>query len=396
MTDEYERFVNFFIHFFDNMTNIYKCAWFLDKQTLVDIVCNRRVTGKIHVGIINCKMKYIHERAASFDTKTINEKECIEIIIQNIPVEIKLYDGIDEIICASQEDIDQIRKRDSSMALNGVWRLNLSLFHWYNFPVPYKTGTYLDKIMPLWFTKIEHSRYNEDANRFFNVTRTGNALELMGLLKECAVTAGIGEYIFPGFGTLLGIIREGGFIGTDRDLDHCIMGNKITEEQENKFLKEVGRSRIINDKLYPKGLHEGRWRNPSRRKDTDRFLWTSCGHKKIKSQEGVKSCIWKMFEHDEIIWHSKGGRWVHPAKFRKRKLNLEYTEDAVAKGIEAKYLNEFIEMDFKGIKINVPKLAGSVLDAWYSGWPIPKNVQSSDKILMIIPDWGEPKKWYRV
>ena len=63
---------------------------------------------------------------------------------------------------------------------------------------------------------------------------------------------------------------------------------------------------------------------------------------------------------------------------------------------KSKCTNGGVEMDFEGIKINVPKLAGSVLDAWYSGWPIPKKDQSSDKILMIIPDWDKPKKWYRV
>ena len=70
MTDEFERVVNFFIHFFDNMAKLYKCTWFLDKQTLVDFVCNRRITRKIYIGIINCNPKDLYDRAMAFNTPT--------------------------------------------------------------------------------------------------------------------------------------------------------------------------------------------------------------------------------------------------------------------------------------------------------------------------------------
>ena len=53
-------------------------------------------------------------------------------------------------------------------------------------------------------------------------------------------------------------------------------------------------------------------------------------------------------------------------------------------------------MDFHGVPVNVPKLAGHVLDDWYPGWARPKKDKSSDKKLLVIPKWGTPKGWYRV
>lgn len=408
MTEEIERFYNYLINFFDSYCRRNKAVWFLDGNTLAEFVCNMRLIGKINIGMIKTNANDLIQACEKYNypTKYINKK--IQIKINKIPVYVKINKKIDKnIICMSDEKVDKLRRRDNTVSLAGTWRYNISLLHWYNFPIPYKFGTYLDKTMPLWFKNVNY--LERTTKGFFNKERSENAIELIYELQKCAKMAKFEDYIFLGFGSLLGIIRENSFIGEDHDLDHCILGNKITFQQEELFLREAHKKKTIISKRwneakrkyekkakeYEHGLFEGRKKPVERRSDNNRFLWTSCGHKHIKAEKGVKSCLWKMFLYKNMIWHSKGSRWISPRKFRGR-VTIDYTEEAIAKGIKAKYLENFIKMDFKGLTINVPELAGSCLDFWYPGWARPKPEKSSSDILMIIPKWIEPKTWYRI
>ena len=296
-------------------------------------------------------------------------------------------------LVAPPDEMKRIREKDHSLSVWGTWGYHLDEMDRYVFQIPFYTGAYLDNVKPLWFTKVKYKKRDTSENKWFTKKRTENAIELMELLHGCAKKAGFPQYFFVGFGTLLGIIREGDFIGSDKDMDHCIAGYKINKQKEEKFLIEIARAREIDGRMYPRGLYEGRCRKPQRRKDNKRFLWTSVGHKKIHGEKGVKSCIWKFFEHDKFAWHGKGGKWIHARKFDPARWQYDFTDEALAKGLEYEYVQKFVQIKFKGIKVNVPKLAGHCLDTWYPGWARPKKGASRKKYVLIIPEWKNKKTW---
>lgn len=398
--EKFERFTNTMICNFDNIIKAKDGMWFLDKDTLIEFICNKRLKEPIHLGLIGCSEEKFRTRMGRFEIKNNgNNKYTLSMMDYNINV--TLYKDLNkDLIRAPQEEFERhIKKHDTAMSVHGIWRYNIDGTHWYHLPVPYKVGTFLDNTQPLWFTKIKYIDDMEISNDvFFTEKRTENAVELMGLLRDCADKAGFGNYIFPAFGTLLGIIREGKFINSDRDLDHGIAGWKISREQEERFITEVARERTILDKnnnpvKYLQGLYTGRCRKPQRRSDNNRFLWTSVGHKKVHSQKGCKSCVWKFFLHKDFAWHSKGKKWISDRKFNMDAFEYSGETQAIAKGMPASCLEEFIEMEFKGIKINVPKLSGHCLDAWYPGWARPRREKSSKKNILIITKWNEENKW---
>jgi len=383
--------------------------WFLDGQTLVDFVTNGNINMKrIEIGLLGVNEKQFIEGCAVMRNEVKKIGNVYETIVYHAPeykipkVYVKLYrDFPSDIICSPENIRETLRGKDPCMSQSGTWNYLIDELQKYALPVPYKTGTFLDMTQPLWFKDVSHTKDRTGGEKFFNTIRTQNAVALMKMLHEAAATAGFPEHIFPGFGTLLGIIREGDFIQSDRDMDHCIMGNNISKLQEERFLVEVAKERYITDaqgvkRFFPKGLYEGRKRKPKRRHDNGRFLWTSCGHLKPHSQQGCKSCIWKFFNWDGYAWHSKGSKWVQRRKFNDEEFNYDLgNTDAIAKGIKAEYLREFTKMQFKGITINVPKLAGSVLDAWYPGWGRARSGASRKIDVMIVPKWNESKGWYR-
>ena len=376
-------------------------TWFLDRKCLLEYVINNRIIDKPQIGIIGTDEKTFEHKCQTFRMGYKLEESCKQYStyrtkLNNVTIEVRLYYLLDKkLICAPGVYVQEQNKRVMNMYKTGTWRFQIAYNKPYAPPIPYKFGTLMDIEMPNWITKVKHEKKeNPNQEQWIVGKRAENALELMSLLRECAIKAKIQDYFFVGFGTLLGIVREGDFIAKDKDMDHCVQSEFVTMDQEEIFLREIAKQRTINGKVYPKGLYEGRCRKPLRRRDTDRFLWSSCGHKKVHGQKGVKSCIWNWFKHDGYDWHSKGRRWVNFRKFKGFSTN--YTEDAIAKGTLTGYLNEFVEVKFKGITVNVPKKSGSVLDEWYPGWARPKSEKSSKKNIMIIPSWKNKNTWKMV
>ena len=408
LSDSQERLINYTSMFFGaNFTRKKIGAWFLDGQTLINFIINRKVSlnNPLEIGLCEVNEKQLIDASKKMDTKIKKLDGKYEITVfktseyQAPKVHVKLYNKLpqvegEDVIRCPDNKIDLFREKDSEMSQWGTWNYNINPLYKYAFPVPYRVGAFLDITRPGWFKDLNHDPRPNGPEIFFNPTRTKNAVNLMKMLHECAKTAGFRDYIFPGFGTLLGIIREGDFIQSDRDMDHCIMGSKITKEQEERFLIEVAKKRKFKDNEYPNGLFTGRKREPQRRKDNSRFLWFSCGHKKPSGkQTGCKSCVWKFFDHAGYSWHSKGGMWVKPEKFSELRESIALESDAVGKGISSEYLQEFTTMTFQNIEINVPVLAGHCLDAWYSSWARPRKGCSEKKDVLLIPDWNNKKSW---
>ncbi|MCP4651135.1 MAG: hypothetical protein GY853_13800 [PVC group bacterium] len=376
-------------------------VWFLEKESLMEFVINNRVITPIKIGITGAlDPKAFEKMCENFRVGFEEGRKCNYILkIESQTVYVNLYQdkGFGKLIIAPKRIIETINtRRDMSMSRWGTWKYKMVYNKWFELSIPYKFGTVLDMQIPNWITKVKHIE-KENLNKndsFFIGKRAENALELMALLRSCATVAGIEKYLFLGFGTLLGVAREGGFIPNDRDLDHCVAGEYITPHQEEKFLQEIARSRTIDGKTYSKGLYEGRCRKPVRRRDEgQRFLWTSCGHKKVHGQKGVKSCIWKFFKHEKYDWHSKGRRWINTRKFDYQLYDYNGGEDAIAKGIPTGLLDQFKEIKFHGVTINIPKRVGACLDEWYPGWARPKKGASAKKHVMVIPDWKKPNGW---
>ena len=209
---------------------------------------------------------------------------------------------------------------------------------------------------------------------------TEAAVRQMPKILQCAERAGIGHALFPGYGTLLGLVRNNALIEHDDDTDFCVRADLVTPAQEYMFFNE------LNDA----GLFAERRRRRCR-SDNNRILWMS-----LKSEvDGCKSCIWFQYFWHGYMWHSKGRRWT--TKIGKRRgwdLDYENTE-AIAKGVPAKYMEGgFVQREFYGHKYNVPLQYGSLLDVWYPFWLIPKKGgASSAHVYCAIGEWGDESTW---
>jgi len=121
-----------------------------------------------------------------------------------------------------------------------------------------------------------------------------------------------------------------------------------------------------------------------------RFTWFSLR----KEKEYPKFCHWIMVNWNGITWHSKAGLWITKHKFDKRQYNYKDTDEAILKGIPQKYVNDLMEINFYGIKIQIPTLYGACLDFLYPGWLIPSHRgSSSHKIVCIAKKWTDKNTW---
>ena len=65
-------------------------------------------------------------------------------------------------------------------------------------------------------------------------------------IADAALDAGIWDYVYLGYGTALGAVRENGFIEHDTDADICIAADRITEDQESVFFENLKKKGFYN------------------------------------------------------------------------------------------------------------------------------------------------------
>lgn len=230
---------------------------------------------------------------------------------------------------------------------------------------------------------------------YFTEDKKKKAVQELKLMLECGEQAGIGHAMFIGFGLLLGIVREKDFIPHDNDMDMCINSDLITADQEFKYYKNLKEKRLFlarEKKTFrwdPNGFRISSVL-PGNSNEPCRFTWFS-----LRMREGhPKCCNWFWFKWNGYYWHSKGHKWVTPRKFDKEKYGYRIGDAAIMKGIPESYLSDFAEVDFHGLKVQIPAKYGSCLDFWYPGWWLPKTGgASSKKIIAVIDTWKSRKKW---
>lgn len=200
----------------------------------------------------------------------------------------------------------------------------------------------------------------------------------MHKIRDIAIESGIYNAFFPGFGTLLGMIRNGNLIKHDDDTDMCIMSEKISKEKEDVFFNKLCKYDMFKKR-----------RREHRRTDDGRLL-----HLSLKSNDvTAKSCIWFFFKYKNYYFHSKGDNWVAKiGLYLKPEANQK--SEAIAKGIPAYLFDKFISYEFKKKFYQIPEKYGTILDMWYPNWKIPKaGGTSSEEMLLIIDRWSDEKTW---
>jgi len=189
------------------------------------------------------------------------------------------------------------------------------------------------------------------------------------LQMEAAKKAEIYEHTFIAFGSLLGYVRERGFIGHDNDMDVGILVDKITTEQIDVYIKEMSKPLEHS----PKGLLSYRGLFEINR-HTGKHFWISL--RMSPKSTCYKCCNWFMFEHKGYMYHHKGG-------------------SSKVKGLPARYINKIgHEVEYLGTKVHIPRYAGACLDFWYPDWDTKRTgVTKSEGIELKVKSWAEPSKW---
>ena len=231
---------------------------------------------------------------------------------------------------------------------------------------------------------------------FSNHRTKKHAVECLRIIHKCADEAGIRHALFVNFGLLLGIVRERDFIKHDNDVDMCIQSDKITPQQEVKYFNSLQKSEFF----YAR-------ERASYRRDKNGFnanllnMKKPIGNKNIrltwfslrKRHNYPKFCHWLMFPWNGYYWHTKAGAWVKDRKFPMDKWKYDTDTRAIMKGVPQYYLDDLIQVNFYGIKINIPLNTGTCLDHYYPGWLMPKRGASAKKIVCFVKKWSSPKTW---
>jgi len=233
-----------------------------------------------------------------------------------------------------------------------------------------------------------------------------DAAETLKILKECAQEAGIYKAWFISFGTLLGcvrgapnieIVRKGaenerrilwkrGPMPKDHDMDVGILADKITREQEFKYVELLQKKGMFSHRKYE--THN------QRRSDTDRHVWFSV--RKNKSDNGgTKCCHWCWQPYQGWYWHGKGKGWVKESKVKQNVVRWEQSDEAVMLGIDRRFIETLVEVDFCGGHYNIPQKFGMCLDWWYPEWHVLRGGSSTKQMFLVVKEWKNEKS-YRI
>lgn len=365
-------------------------------MALAEFCCNRDLesVSAIHIGMTNVSRETICQRCTMFGFPYEQTDDEIVTVMFGKPIHIIIYErerkqyltgGIyGEWVRCSDERAAELRNKNPYMTAAGMWRVPYSQTFPAEYYLPYCPGFVLDQIVPGWFQTIKHRPFSWGINdHFFDEARAKNGVELLAQLYECGRKAKIDHAMFIGFGTLLGAIRHGGFIPNDRDMDMCILADRISVDAALAYIEACQAA----------GLGEHRWRAPEFRADTGMPLWFSLGPKNPVSESGVKCCQWFWFKHGGYWWHSKGAQWISPSKFNPHKVAYTQSDAAIAKGIPEGCVNRLVEHNFLGLPVLVPSTAGRCLDEWYPGWPVPREGASAHTYHLVVGNWHDERTW---
>lgn len=216
------------------------------------------------------------------------------------------------------------------------------------------------------------------------------------VLYEIAEDVGIRHAVFINFGTLLGCVRQNGFIPWDSDFDIAVRSDWITAKQEQNFYVQLYKPRnAYNGAPGEKGLFSYRDRK-ARRGYNRRLLWLSMQWE----LKGEHNCCWFMFPHNGYLYHCKGRRWIKKIGNRpevKRALPMDCNlggYSAFAKGNTLSCFDKMKQVKFEGTWVNIPCGYGRLLDEYYPNFCMPKyRGASSRHRLMLVPDWDKPDGW---
>jgi len=252
---------------------------------------------------------------------------------------------------------------------------------------------------------------------YFNIERKRQATDTLKACIQCAKKAGINHALYINFGLLLGIVRERDYISHDNDVDLCINQDLIKPEQEilyRNYLKEAGVITQTRDE-YSVRLDENGYdelcimeKDPEKIKyviDNKELIGTYKNKeigRKVRltwftlrtKPDYPKFCHWFTFDWNGYTWHTKAGKWVKQSKFDHNRWDYKKTDEGIMKGFPAEFIEEFLSIDFYGLKVQIPKRFGSYLDCMYTNWLIPKNRGSSRKdTVCVVGKWSDKKTW---
>jgi len=234
------------------------------------------------------------------------------------------------------------------------------------------------------------------SGQYMDFRRKKRAVETLRIIHECASEAGIRKALYVNFGLLLGIIRSGDFIPWDTDIDMCLKQELITPEQEIKYFQLLEERGVFKARKKwstikdENGFSESQIDSKNDEGKKVRLTWFS-----LRKASGYpKFCHWIMLDWNGITWHSKAGQWVKKSKFNRKHYNYQDTDEAILKGIPQNYVEKLMEINFYGIKIQIPALYGSCLDFLYPGWLTPRfRGASASKIVCVAKKWADKKTW---
>ena len=208
-------------------------------------------------------------------------------------------------------------------------------------------------------------------------------IQQMHHIREIAKSAGIYHAIFPGFGSMLGMVREDNLLAHDDDTDMCVLSELITKEQEDAFVQGLEDARMFEYR-----------RKVERRTDNDRLLWLSL---KSSNKHGhgiypgcAKSCIWFFFKWKGFYFHSKGRAWIKKLGPR---LKIPQDHEAIGKGVDERLFRHMIKRKFCGKEYMFPALYGTILDRWYGDWKVPRGGSSREEMVIIVKKWKDQSTW---